>query len=84
MALVTDYDCWHEAETDVTVATVVENLGKNITNAKQIIQAVVPKIPKARVCICSSALEQAIMSTAEIIPPGTRKKLDILVDKYLP
>ena len=83
MALVTDYDCWHEEETDVTVAAVVENLGKNIGNAKRIIQAVVPKIPEARACICSSALKQAIMTTAETIPPDTRKKLGVLVDKYL-
>jgi 5'-methylthioadenosine phosphorylase len=84
LALVTDYDCWREAETDVTVATVVENLDRNISNAKQIIQAVIPKIPKARSCMCSSALEQAIMTTAEIIPHETRKTLGVLVDKYLP
>jgi 5'-methylthioadenosine phosphorylase len=84
MALVTDYDCWHEDETDVSVAAVVENLSKNISNAKQIIQSVVPKISETRTCICVSALEQAIMSDAETIPHGTREKLSILVDKYLP
>ena len=84
VALVTDYDCWHKDEADVTVATVVENLRKNISNAKRIIQSVIPKIPETRTCICASALEQAIMSATEAIPHETRQKLGILVDKYLP
>jgi 5'-methylthioadenosine phosphorylase len=84
LALVTDYDCWHEDETDVSVMTVVENLRKNISNAKRIIQAVVPQIPARRTCVCASALEQAIMSAKKTIPFETRKKLQLLVGKYLP
>lgn len=84
MALVTDYDCWHEEEANVTVATVVENLNKNIANAKQVIRTIVPQIPDQRTCPCASALEQAIMSAADVIPPDLRRKLGILVDKYLP
>jgi 5'-methylthioadenosine phosphorylase len=83
LALVTDYDCWHENETDVSVMTVVENLRKNISSAKRIIQAVVPKISEIRTCVCASALEQAIMSAKETIPFETRKKLQLLVGKYL-
>jgi 5'-methylthioadenosine phosphorylase len=83
MAMVTDFDCWHEEESEVNVETVVQNLNKNISIAKQIIQMVVPKISKKRVCRCATALKDAIMTNIEDIPPETRKKLDLLVGKYL-
>lgn len=83
MALVTDYDCWHAEEQEVSVTAVVENLAKNIANAKPIIRSIVPRIPEKRTCICASALKQAIMSSPEVVPAETRKKLGILVSKYL-
>jgi len=83
MAMVTDYDCWHEGESEVTVQKVVQNLKKNISTAKQIIQTVVPKIPKKRECLCAVALKNAIMTEPAVIPPETRQKLELLVGKYL-
>ena len=83
MALVTDYDCWHAEESEVTVETVVQNLKKNISLAKKFIAAVVPKISDKRECICARALENAIMTDAGTISPKIRKKLDLLVGKYL-
>jgi 5'-methylthioadenosine phosphorylase len=38
MAMVTDFDCWHAEESEVNVETVVQNLKKNISFAKKIIQ----------------------------------------------
>ena len=83
MALVTDFDCWHADETEVSVETVVQNLKKNISLAKKIIQAVVPKISEGRNCICAKALKDAIMTETGAIPAQTRKKLELLVSKYL-
>jgi 5'-methylthioadenosine phosphorylase len=82
MALVTDYDCWHAEESEVTVEAVVQNLKKNITLAKKIIAVVVPKISNARECTCARALENAMMTAVDTIPSQTRKKLDLLVGKY--
>ena len=84
LALVTDYDCWHEEQTDVTAAAVVENLKKNIAHAKQIIRNTVTKIPPARTCTCANALQTAILTTAESIPAETRSDLAHILDKYLP
>jgi 5'-methylthioadenosine phosphorylase len=83
MALVTDFDSWHAEESAVSVAAVVQNLAKTITTAKKIIQAVVPQVPKRRACICATALKNAIMTDPAAIPPETRAKLALLVDKYL-
>jgi 5'-methylthioadenosine phosphorylase len=83
MALVTDFDSWHAEESAVSVAAVVQNLAKTITTAKKIIEAVVPQVPKRRACICATALKNAIMTDPAAIPPETRAKLALLVDKYL-
>jgi 5'-methylthioadenosine phosphorylase len=63
--------------------TVVQNLKKNISLAKKIIRTVVPKISAQRKCICAQALKNAIMTAADAIPSETRKKLELLVGKYL-
>lgn len=83
MAMVTDFDCWHEAESEVNVETVVQNLNKNISIAKEIMQIVVPNISKKRACLCAKALKNAIMTDTSVIPPETRKKFELLVGKYL-
>ena len=62
---------------------VVQNLKKNISKAKRIIQCVVPKISKKRACICTRALKNAIMTDSAVIPQETREKLKLLVGKYL-
>ena len=84
LALVTDYDCWHEDESEVTVETVLRNLNKNITHAKKIIQTIVPKIAQKRDCLCATALENAIMTDLNAIPKKTREKLGLIINKYLP
>ena len=83
MAMVTDFDCWHAEESEVNVETVVQNLKKNISLAKQVIRMIVPEISKRRACLCATALKDAIMTEPQVIPPETRKKLELLVGKYL-
>jgi len=84
LALVTDYDCWHEDKSQVTVETVLQNLNKNITHAKKIIQTIVPRIAQRRDCLCATALENALMTDLITLPKKTREKLGILINKYLP
>ena len=83
MAMVTDYDCWHEEEEDVSVEAIIQNLTKNASLAKKVIQAVVPKIKMERTCICANALQYALITDRSLIPAETKQKLDLLVGKYL-
>ncbi len=83
MAFVTDYDCWHETEEDVSVEVVVANLHKNASAAKRIIRGLVSRLPANRECECGSALGKAIITTPESIPETTRARLSLLIDKYL-
>jgi 5'-methylthioadenosine phosphorylase len=83
LALATDYDCWHETEEDVTLEAVVAIINKNVETAKAIIRGAVSDIPVTRACPCSEALKFAIMTKGELVPAGTRKKLDLLIGKYI-
>ncbi len=83
MAMVTDYDCWHEEEEDVTVEAIIQNLMNNAALAKQVIQSLVPKITGERTCLCANALEYALITDRKMIPEATKQKLDLLVGKYL-
>jgi len=83
MALVTDYDVWHEAEGDVTVEKVIAILHKNVATAKAIVRGVIPKIRPDRSCGCASALKDAIITAPQAIPEATKKRLWPFIGKYL-
>src|ERR1044071_3547428 len=83
LALVTDYDCWHEAHDAVSVETVVEYLNKNVRNAQVIMREAVKRLAAAeRACECGSALRSAIFTQPELWPEATTKKLDAIIKKY--
>ena len=84
LALATDYDCWHEDHASVTVEEVVAVLKLNAANAAKAVRAAVAAMPKERACACASALQFAILTDPSAIPQATRKKLDLLLGKYLP
>lgn len=83
IASVTDYDCWYTPSEPVTAEMVIENLKKNIENAKRILREVILKIPEERNCPCKDALKYAIVTPKEFIPPSVRKRLKPIIGKYL-
>ena len=83
LALVTDYDCWHQTEEVVSVELVIANLMKNVANAQKIIQALVTALPEKRACTCGSALETAIITGREHISKETKTRLAAIVGKYV-
>jgi len=83
VAMVTDYDCWHPHHDSVTVDQIVAVLVKNADNAIKVLRATVAAMPKARTCKCGAALAHAILTELDKIPAATRKKLSLILDKYL-
>ena len=83
LALVTDYDCWHEAHDAVSVETVIEYLNKNVRNAQKIMLETVRRLAgKERNCKCGQALRHAIMTNQNLWPEATTNKLDAIIKKY--
>jgi len=83
LACVTDYDCWHPQHESVTIDMIIQNLLKNVENAKRIISAVVRDITKKRNCTCKNALKYAIITDKKLIPAKVKKDLDIIIGKYV-
>ncbi len=83
VAMVTDYDCWHPEHDAVTVEDIIANLTQNAANAAKLVHAAVAAIPEQRACKCGSALKHALISDPKLVPDATKKKLELLVGKYL-
>ena len=83
LAMVTDYDCWHEGHDAVTVSQVYDNLMRNAENAQRIIGYALQGMPRERTCNCGTALAHAMMTDRRKIPHKTRSKLDLIAGKYL-
>ena len=83
LALVTDYDTWHETEEQVSVELVVQNLLKNVDASRRVVRSLVPEVPSERNCGCASALENAIITSPELIGNETRARLSALIGRYM-
>jgi len=83
LACVTDYDCWHKQHESVSIDMVIQNLLKNIDNAKEIISQVIKNISPERSCDCTDALKYAIITDRKFIPDKVKKDLDIIIGKYV-
>jgi 5'-methylthioadenosine phosphorylase len=83
MALVTDYDCWHQTEEAVTVDAILATLHHNVALAKRILLAVVPSLGEASVCSCHRALDNAIVTLPSRAPAAVKKKLALLTRRAL-
>lgn len=84
VAMVTDYDCWHEAHEAVTVADIIQNLTQNAENAAKVVRTAVRNLELApRTCGCSQALKYALLTDPKTVPWSTYAKLELLVGKYL-
>jgi 5'-methylthioadenosine phosphorylase len=84
LALVTDYDVWHDTHDAVSVESVVANLLKNVATAKAVLLRALPQIGKPCAGGCGSALANAVITSPAAFPPRTRKRLALLLDRYFP
>jgi len=83
LAMATDYDCWHEGHENVNVDMVLENLHSNAKIAREIVQATAERIsvirPKSN---AHKALENSLMTSKEMVPGETRKKINLFTKTY--
>ncbi|KAI8980995.1 nucleoside phosphorylase domain-containing protein [Pilobolus umbonatus] len=83
----TDYDCWRQNEEAVTVETVMQNMGNNGINAKNLLHAILPSLEKA---VKENTLEPKLkgsmkfagMTSKEKRNAETVRKLDYILPGY--
>jgi 5'-methylthioadenosine phosphorylase len=81
IALVTDYDCWHETEEAVTVEAILATLHHNVDLAKRMVRVLAPAVQSLPACSCQQALSNAIVTAPKSIPAAMRKKTDLLTQR---
>ena len=83
LALVTDYDCWHEEEDAVTTEAVIEILHKNAETAREVIARSVAAMDFESRCSCEDALAGAILTPPGGIEPAAKERVALLVGRHL-
>ena len=86
VAMVTDYDCWHEDHGAVTVDQVIRVLLENADKARALVRAVLPELGKPRgpcPAGCDRALDHALITAPNARDPALVAKLDTVAGRVL-
>jgi len=85
MNLVCDYDVWHEAEEPVSIEMILDNMQKNIYNAKAIIRKSLSAISTLDTsgCECQGALKNCIITSPDLITQEVKERLRFIIEKYV-
>lgn len=86
VAMVTDYDCWHQDHDSVTVDAVVRVMQQNAEHARSLVKAMIPALGKSRgLCPagCDRALEHALITAPERREPSLLSKLEVVAGRVL-
>ena len=83
LSMVTDFDCWHHEHDDVSVELVIGNLQANAAATGPILarlmQQLVDKRPPSA---AHTALANALVTSRDVVPIKTRRRLDLLTSPY--
>ena len=83
IALATDYDCWHESESEVSVDEIIKVMKNNVETARKILVESIRNIPPEFPNSQQDALKFAILTEKSKIPESSLKNLDLLLGRYL-
>lgn len=84
LALVTDYDCWHESVRAVDIGEILRVMRLNVETAQKAIANLAPKLAqRRRACACEHALKDAIITDPAAIPPRILSDLQPIIGKYV-
>lgn len=83
VALVTDYDCWHEAEGDVDVARVLAVLRQNVALARSVVDHAARLLAESEPISARGSMANAVISARDAITADARRRLDLLLRDLL-
>jgi len=86
VAMVTDFDCWHDGHDAVTVEGVVRVMAENAERARSLVRAVVPVLGAPRgpcPAGCDRALQYAIITDPARRDPALMARLDAVAGRVL-
>ncbi|GAA2501633.1 S-methyl-5'-thioadenosine phosphorylase [Winogradskya humida] len=77
LALVTDYDCWHDSAASVTVELVAQTMRANLSAAREVLTTAITQADPDVRCTCHTALTSAVMTDPALIPDEARTRLGL-------
>jgi 5'-methylthioadenosine phosphorylase len=83
VALVTDYDCWHETEADVDVSAVLAVLKANVDLARRVVVELARAIAASEPISADGCMRHAVITHPDAIGADARRRLQLLIGKYL-
>jgi 5'-methylthioadenosine phosphorylase len=85
VAMVTDYDCWHPAEENVSVEAVLKVLAANSAHARTLVCAIARELKQKREPspMVENALDYALITAPEKRDPELLAKLDAVAGRVL-
>ncbi len=84
LAQVTDYDCWHSHEEDVSASDILETLRRNTEKTKNTLQRLIAAFAPPDDCSCRHALASAFVTPWESAPAETMDRLRAIIAGYAP
>ena len=83
LAMVTDFDVWHETEEAVTVEMVVANLHANVDRAEAILRGLAASADRLRAVPPVRVLHEAIITRRGLISTDARERLSLIAGEHL-
>lgn len=83
MAMITDYDCWHEEEEDVSATAVMEVLQQNVKTAQEAVRNTIRGIDESKDSPFKGILAHSLMTDPSRIPAKTLEDLSPIVGPYI-
>lgn len=86
IAMVTDYDCWHEEEGPVEVSRVLEIMGANTVNAARVVADLAPRLGPVRTPCplgVETVLDYAVITPPEARDPAMSERLAVVAGRIL-
>jgi 5'-methylthioadenosine phosphorylase len=83
LAMITDYDCWKIEEDAVSAHSVIEHVHANAATAREMLQALIPRMPATPDWPEHRSLDSAIFTDQSYWPEATTRKLKPLLQRFL-
>ena len=79
LALVTDFDCWHQSEDPVSVEAILSVMHANVAQARTLLRDAIQRTGEARACPCATALRQTIVTAPKAVTASVKQRYGLFL-----
>ncbi len=79
LALVTDYDCWHQSEEPVSVKAILSVMHANVAQAKDLLRSAIQEAGGPRACPCATALRHTIVTAPKAVTASVKQRYGLFL-----